>query len=267
VSAVKVGCQTYTWEMLGKQWKGSVDEIVAAIADAGYGGVEITNSMLGASAGAFAKSLDSTRMEFPSYGFVPERSFTDAACMKDEIRRAKEGIDFVSRFPGCRLDLAGGSSPNKEKMKEKYATMCAIYNEVAVMADRKGVAVDVHPHSHHGSIIETAEEYEQLMAMTDASLVGWCPDTGHIVRGGLDLVGTLRKYGTRIRNVHLKDADENGKWKALGEGVCNVKVVVQFLEEIGYTGWIIAEEESDDAFHDQRAAIVKNRNYLRSLGY
>ena len=108
MGTIRVGCQTYTWEMLGEQWKGSVDDIVAAIADAGYDGVEITNSLLGSAADAFAKSLESRRMAFPSYGFVPERSFTDAACMKEEIRRAKEGIDFVSRL---RLDLAGGSSP------------------------------------------------------------------------------------------------------------------------------------------------------------
>ena len=152
-------------------------------------------------------------------------------------------------------------------MKEKYATMCAIYNEVAAMADRKGVPVDVHPHSHHGSVIETAEEYEMLMAMTDPSLVGWCPDTGHIVRGGLDLLGTLRRYGARIRNVHLKDADENGKWKALGDGICDVKAVLQLLRGDRVHRVDHCRRGIGRGFQDQRAAIRKNREYLRSLGY
>jgi len=267
---IGVGCQTYTWEMLGKEWKGTVEDMLAAIAEAGYQGVEITNSMLGPiikNPDAFRKSLGAHRLAFPSLGFVPRESFTDEKCMKDELQRAGEGIEFVSRFPGCRMDLAGGSSPDRENLQQKFKTMCVFYNEVAVLADKKGVPVDVHPHSHHGSIIETADEYEKLMALTDPALVGWCPDSGHIVRGGLDLLGTLRKYSGRIRNIHLKDADAAGKWRPLGEGICDFAGVMKFLEEIGYSGWIIGEEESPEAFQDQRAAIAKNRKYLRTLGY
>jgi sugar phosphate isomerase/epimerase len=187
--------------------------------------------------------------------------------MKEEIRRAREWIELLSRYPGCRLDLAGGSSPERTGLKEKFRVMCAIYNEVAVKAEKKGVAVDVHPHSHHGSIIETAEEYAMLMEMTDPRLVGWCPDTGHIVRGGQDLLGTLRKHAGRIRNIHLKDADPAGRWRPMGQGMCGFPAVLGFLTEIGYSGWIIAEEESDEAAVDPPAAVRSNRAYLRSLGF
>ena len=33
---LKVGCQTYTWEMLGDGWKGKVDDMLDAVAGAGY---------------------------------------------------------------------------------------------------------------------------------------------------------------------------------------------------------------------------------------
>ena len=32
----KIGCQTYTWEMLGSQWQRHVDDILDAIATFGY---------------------------------------------------------------------------------------------------------------------------------------------------------------------------------------------------------------------------------------
>ena len=38
-----------------------------------------------------------------------------------------------------------------------------------------------------------------------------------------------------------------------------------FLREIGYAGWIVAEEESADAHADPVAAIRMNRAYLRTL--
>jgi sugar phosphate isomerase/epimerase len=267
---IRVGCQTYTWEMLGKKWKGSVDDMLDIISGAGYEGVELTNTMIGSyydRPDDFARALEKRGLSFPSFGFVPVHSFTDPAKIKDEIEHARKGIDFVSRFPGCRLDLAGGSASSRENLDRKFMTMCTFYDEVAALADRKKVPVDVHPHSHAGSIIEKADEYQRLMENTDGSLVGWCPDSGHIVRGGLDLVDTLRKYKNRIRNFHFKDADAKGKWALLGKGVCDFAEVLRFLEEIGYMGWIVAEEESEAAAKDQRDAVAKNREFLRSLGY
>ena len=45
---LRVGCQTYTWEMHGPAWQGSPDNILDAIAAAGYAGVEFSNAMIGA---------------------------------------------------------------------------------------------------------------------------------------------------------------------------------------------------------------------------
>jgi inosose dehydratase len=45
--APRVGCQTYTWEMLGQKWHGSPDDILDAVAAAGYTGVEFSNNMIG----------------------------------------------------------------------------------------------------------------------------------------------------------------------------------------------------------------------------
>jgi sugar phosphate isomerase/epimerase len=267
---IRIGCQTYTWEMLGKQWLGTVDDILDAVAGAGYAGVEITNTMIGRyydDPDKFSAALESRKLQFASFGFVPSYQFTDHDYIEDEIKNAERGIDFVSRFPGCRLDLAGGSSSNRDNLDEKFQTMCRIYNRVAEIAHKKNVPVDVHPHSHAGSIIESAEEYEKLMEMTDAGLVSWCPDSGHIVRGGLDLLTTLKKYKSRIRNFHFKDVDSGGLWKMMGKGVCDFQKVFRLLEDMGYDGWVIAEEESEDARADQSRSVSENRRYLRSLGY
>ena len=42
-----IACQTYTWEMLGDEWRGTVDDLLDWIGGAGYDGIEITNSMIG----------------------------------------------------------------------------------------------------------------------------------------------------------------------------------------------------------------------------
>ena len=57
---LQIGCQTFTWEMLGPKWTGGPDDLVRAIADGGYAGIEITDTMIGryaAQPAAFARAL------------------------------------------------------------------------------------------------------------------------------------------------------------------------------------------------------------------
>jgi hypothetical protein len=49
--------------------------------------------------------------------------------------------------------------------------------------------------------------------------------------------------------------------------VCDYRKALELLESIGYEGWVIAEEESNDARLDQKTSVLKNRQYLKSLGY
>ena len=113
----------------------------------------------------------------------------------------------------------------------KIGVAADFYNEVGKRGKKAGVPVAFHPHSHHGSIFESRQEYDRIMKLTDPETVEWNPDTGHIVRGGQDLLDTLRRYGARIIHVHLKDADPQNHWQPLGKGVCDIPAVLKFLEE------------------------------------
>ena len=52
----------------------------------------------------------------------------------------------------------------------------------------------------------------------------------------------------------------------LGTGVCDYPAVLALLRSADYKGWLVAEEESEDARRDGVAAITRNRATLRSLG-
>ena len=60
-------------------------------------------------------------------------------------------------------------------------------------------------HHHAGTYVETPEETDRLMEMTDPELVGLCFDTGHYLYGGGDILEVTHKYADRIWYVHLKD--------------------------------------------------------------
>jgi inosose dehydratase len=268
---LEVGCQTYTWEMRGADWRGTVDEMLDAVAGAGYAGIEITNSMIREYANRpneFATALAQRGLKLSAYAYASPAGFTDPAVRADELAGADEALAFVANFPGVPLCVGGAHSPDRNDVAGKIGLAAEFYNEVGRRGRRLGVDVAFHPHSHHGSILESRAEYDRVMALTDPDIVKWNPDTGHIVRGGQNLLDTLSVYGGRIRHVHLKDANAANEWVALGKGVCDIRAVLELLTGVvGYSGWIVGEEESKDAWSDPIGAIEWNRRYLKTLGH
>ena len=269
MSDIQVACQTYTWEMLGDQWRGQVTDLMDWIAAAGYGGIEITNTMIAEYAGrpaAFAAELDKRGLKLAAFAYATT-GFTDPEHWENDVAGARQALNFLSHFPQPRLGLGGAADPSPAGAWRKLDQAIRFYNEVGHMGANLGISVNVHPHSHYGSLLESAESYVYLMDHLDSRYVSLGPDTGHIVRGGQDLLTCLQTYISRITHLHLKDATATGEWVALGEGICDLPAVKVLLENVNYEGWIVAEEESAEACLDGPAAIRKNRTYLQSIGY
>ncbi len=267
---IRVACQTYTWEMLGDQWHGKVTDLLDWIADAGYAGIEITNNMIAEFADRpadFKAELKKHGLELAGFAYSSSSGFTDPDAWEDDIEGARDCLDFLSHFPGVCLQLGGASHPSRDDAFNKLNQAVELYNTVGYLGANAGVVIVVHPHSHHGSLLESEVEYRYLMENTHPWYVSLCPDTGHIVRGGQELLPCLETYLDRIRHVHLKDVDAEGEWIGLGQGVCDYPAMFELLESADYEGWVVAEEESEDARRDGIAAITSNRQYLRSIGY
>jgi sugar phosphate isomerase/epimerase len=256
--------------MLGGAWTGKVDDILDAVADAGYEGIEITNAMIreyDEKPDDFARALKTRGLRLAAFAYASPAGLTTQEARSQELAGADKALHFAGAFPGAVLAIGGASSPQRADVAAKIKFAAEFYNEVGRRGQKVGVPVAFHPHSHHGSLLESREEYDLVMESTDPKLVHWNPDTGHIVRGGQNLLDTLRRYGSRIAHVHLKDADKSNNWQPLGKGVCNIPEVLSLLEsELNYQGWIVGEEESADARQDPVRAIRWNRDYLKSLG-
>lgn len=267
---IKVGCQTYTWEMLGEVWRGSVTDILDAVAAAGYEGIELTNNMIGEFAdrpGDFARELQARNLALAGFAYAPASAWTDPATREADVAEGLHWLEFVKHFPGAKFCLSGAAHESRDRWEEKLDHAIGLYNELGKAAAAAGVSANVHPHSHFGSLLESADEYQYLLDHLDPRYVSFGPDTGHIVRGGQDLLTCLRTHLLRITHLHLKDADASRHWQPLGDGQCDYPAVLALLAEAGYDGWVVAEEESEQARQNGVAAITANRQHLRQLGY
>jgi inosose dehydratase len=268
-SVLKVGCQTYTWEMLGNRWTGGPDDLLAAIAGAGYSGIEITDTMIGSYANrapAFSRALNAHGLNLVAFACGSASGFTEPEALREDLRTIDGALDFVSAFPGALLSLGSATIVTKGDIGQKFETAARFYNAAGAHGAMAGVPVAFHPSSHHNTLLRTRPEYDRIMALTDPALVGWIPDTGHIIRGGQDILDTLWTYNDRIRYLHLKDVDATGTWQMLGGGICDTRAVVDAVAKApNFTGWLVLEEESAAAAADPASAVRGNRDTIRGL--
>jgi len=266
---MRVGHQTYSWEMLGSDWHGSADDILDAVAAAGYEGVEFSNVMIGSywdRPADFRRALGARKLSLAAFAYAADDGFTDPARYEADLSGVEKALGLAAAF-SVPLCLAGPSSHSHERAEAKLSQACRLYNEAARLGKQKGVVVAVHPHSHHTSLVLSSTEYDRLLEATESSGLKFNPDTGHIVRGGQDVLGCFQRHRERIVHVHCKDVDAAGKWQPMGEGSCDFPRLFEWLGEQGYQGWLISEEESEAVRSDLQSAISRNRSYFRSLGF
>ena len=267
---LKAGCQTFTWEMLGEGWTGDADDLLAAIGSAGYAGIEITDTMIGQYKGRpapFAQALETHGLTLVAYACGSDSGFTEPDALDADLEAATAAIDFAKAFPGAHVSFGSATLMSEGPRAGKFDTAARFYNRAAELGARAGVPVAVHPSSHHNTLLFTRGDYDELFARLDPVAVGWVPDTGHIIRGGQDILDTLVTYRDRIRYLHLKDVDTSGEWQMLGAGACDVAAVISAVSDAPhFNGWLVVEEESERAGRDPAAAVATNRKTLSTFG-
>ena len=267
---LKAGCQTFTWEMLGDGWQGDADELLRAIASAGYAGIEITDTMIGRYAGrpeAFRAALAAHGLTLVAFACGSPSGFTEDAQVEADLGMIDRALAFTARFPGAHLSLGSATVMSGGERDAKFRTAARIYNEAGRRGAALGVPVAFHPSSHHDTLLFDRADYDRIMALTDPALIGWVPDTGHIIRGGQDVAPTLERHLGRIRYLHLKDVDRSGTWRMLGAGACDIAAVMGLARRApACNGWLVVEEESTEAGQDPGAAVKTNRLTLQKFG-
>jgi inosose dehydratase len=140
-------------------------------------------------------------------------------------------------------------------------------------------------HHHMGTVVESAQGIDALMAATGPS-VHLLLDTGHATIAGADPAALARRYRARISHVHAKDVRPDvmarsqrerlsfldavvaGVFTVPGDGCVDYPAVLRELPD--YSGWVVVEAEQDPAkAHPLTFARMGYRNlrgYLAHAG-
>ena len=140
-------------------------------------------------------------------------------------------------------------------------------------------------HHHCAGYVETPAEVEKLTSLTDPRILGLVFDCGHYRFGGGDPQEGLRKYGQRVWHFHFKDyhpavgkqaaeegwdyfqAVRHGVFCELGKGEVNFPALMKQLQELGYDGWGVVEQDVLPGMGAPKESAKRNREYIRTLGF
>ena len=178
---------------------------------------------------------------------------------------------------------AGRVTPDMGLSEEEWHIFAVGANYVAREVKAKTGLRTVF-HHHCAGYVETPAEIDQLMALTDPSLVGLVLDMGHFQFGGGDPLEALKKHKARIWHIHFKDCHPeiaekskiegwdyfqsvgNGVFCELGKGSVDFPAIVEELTKQNYSGWITVEQDVLPGMGNPKICAQRNREYIKSLG-
>jgi len=138
--------------------------------------------------------------------------------------------------------------------------------ELLPYVDKKVKEYDMHYAIHlHGpdiALYPDAEDVWNHVKDLDPR-IGMCLDVGHDTRNGKDPVQDLKKYKSRIFDIHIKDvtgASKAGYSVEIGRGIIDFPAFVKMLRKVGYTGMCSLEHERN--MKDPLQGIAESLGYF-----
>ena len=139
--------------------------------------------------------------------------------------------------------------------------------------------------AYHHHLMMLVERGEEIAAFCDATndSVGLLLDTGHATAAGADYTEILRRFGSRIVHIHLKDVRRNvlkriletdasfnsgvreGFFTVPGDGDVDFAELARFVRTSDYRGWVIVEAEQDPAKATPKVYAEKAYRFVKDL--
>ncbi|MFQ1002452.1 sugar phosphate isomerase/epimerase family protein [Modestobacter sp. SSW1-42] len=312
------------WGYALNQWKPQFDDFVRreeheralkTMSIAGFTGVELTAASgrwepfgnpqqvaanFGSLAGFRAFLTDCRVDAVPAWFYDPQQRFheTLTAALSPLVEGDVAGIVEKAEWFAAALAELGGTvlsvraAPSgwdvPADAEDVVGRLAACWDAVGRATARHGVRTALHV--DFLSWLRRPGTLDDLLAATDAGLVGLTLDTGELTVAGIDPLAVLQRHAGRVWHVQFKDAfavDEAQEYlqphaeysvrvqggarevpRWFGEpgtdgGLVDFPALTRALVAAGYAGWVVVE--SDQSPHPAQSALVAGYTVQREL--
>ena len=296
---IKIANAPCSWGALEFELEGKslgYQQVLSEMVETGYEGTELGDwGFMPSNPDELKKVLDEKNLQLLG-AFVPVALANEEAHTAGiELALKTAGLMFDAGYKYAFIVLADENGSVEERTKNagritpemglsegQWKTFAAGAEKVAkAVKDKYGMRTVFHHHC--GGYVETPQEVAKLMELTNPEILGLCLDMGHFAFGGGDPVEALQKYYNRIWHVHFKDFDpkvglaaqenkydyfksvEQGVFCELGKGSVDFNSIVNILNEKGYDGWIVVEQDVLPGMGNPKVCAKRNREFIQTL--
>jgi sugar phosphate isomerase/epimerase len=233
-------------------------------------------------------SLDDTLKTLKSLGYAQVEGwggqFADPAALAASVKNA--GLVMPTAHMGMQqlADAAGAlkvadtvgvstvfcPAPPSADYREGKGDWAAFAADLARAADAFAAAgKGFGYHNHHWEFVKLADGRTPIEVILDASPnIQWEMDLAWVVKAGEDPIAWMRKLGSRITAIHVKDiapagecVDEDG-WADVGQGVLDWKQLLADAKANTKAQYFVMEHDKpSDAIRFARRSIEAVKSY------
>ena len=234
------------------------------------------------------KSLDDTLQTLKSLGYAQVEGwggqFTDPQALAASIKRA--GLAMPTAHVGyAQLDDTANAikiaqavgirtiycpAPPSADYREGKGDWNALAQGLARIAkDLKAAGIGFGYHNHHWEFSKGADGRTPMELILDASPdTQWEMDLAWVVKAGEDPIAWMKKLGSRISAIHVKDIapagqclDEDG-WADVGQGTLDWKNLLAQAKSLTKAQYFVMEHDKpSDAIRFAKRSIAAVKSY------
>ena len=263
---IPLGLQLYSVrDLLPADYLGTLKHIAAL----GYTEVE--------AAGFFHHSAAEVKQAMAAAGLRCDSAhypYADLQARFDEILAFHQVLGaryIICASPGHPHPIPSGSSAHQRLTLEDWRWNAAQFNGFGEKVKAAGMQFGYHNHTPEFARTDGIVPYDELLRLTDPSLVTFEMDCGWVTVGGGDPVDYLRRHADRISMLHVKDflrsdpsnaASTRPHGTELGRGTTDLRAIFKTASPANIKHYFVEQEEFDIPPFE---ALKADADYLRNL--
>ena len=187
-------------------------------------------------------------------------SSPDPAVREQAAQIIRQAAPFAASV-GAKVILLPVGQPEDLTPEQARSNLVEVLKVCAPEAEKAGVVYAVENVGQ--ALARTAEDLIEICSRVNSPACQVYYDVGNATSTGADGAAEIRKLGTRLAMLHVKDLQETPKGRELaviGDGIVDFVAAAKAAAEIGYQGYLTLEvpgtaENADDVAIRSRDAL------------
>jgi sugar phosphate isomerase/epimerase len=244
-----------------------LEQVFADMSYAGLDCVELMHQVLMHDDAVERLGELSQKYKLPVIGTSFEGAMWNREAHPAILKEAELFLPRLAKLGGRTLGTSVGHAP-QTKTPAQLDAQAEMVRKLRALAQSHGIVLNLHNHTYE--VENNEHDLKGTLARIPDAKLG--PDLNWLLRGGVDPVDFIKRYGKRIIFLHLRDQKADGTWsEAMGEGHMDYVAIGRALHEINFRGDAMIELAHEQGFHltrPLRESLKMSREFVRkTLGF